>query len=112
MLRKQHEKHLSFLRKNEISQLTNKKKSMDSRGSLCSEKEKTLNKAKNIMDFVVPKNYRIDLKESETIDKYAGHIAEIRKLQNIKVTVVLVINGALRTLVKKLRENKRKKLQL
>lgn len=32
------------------------------------------------MDFVVPKNYRIDLKESETIDKYAGHIAEIRKL--------------------------------
>ena len=46
------------------------------------------------MDFAVPVDHRVKLKESENIDKYLDLARELKKLWNMKVTVIIVI-GAL-----------------
>ena len=56
-----------------------------------------LNKKKiicKIVDFAVPADRRINLKECEKKDKYLDLARELRKLWNMKVTIVPIVIGA------------------
>ena len=53
-----------------------------------------------IVDFAVPADHRINLKESEKKDKYLDLARELKKLWNMKVTIVPVVTGALGTITK------------
>ncbi len=54
-----------------------------------------------IVDFAVPADHRINLKESEKKDKYLYLSREIKKKQwNMKVTIVPIVTGALGTVTK------------
>ena len=45
------------------------------------------------MDFAVPADHRIKLKESEKKDKYLNLAWELKKLLYMKVTVILIVIG-------------------
>ena len=49
------------------------------------------------MDFVVPANHWVKLKESEKRDKYLILVRELKKLWNMKVTFIPIVIGALGT---------------
>ena len=53
-----------------------------------------------IVDFAVPADHRIKLKESEKKDKYLDLVREAKKLWNMKVTVILFVIGAFGTVTK------------
>ena len=64
-----------------------------------------INKRKRIckiVDFAAPANHRINLKESEKKDKYLDLARELKKLWNMKVTIVPIVIGALGTITKRL----------
>ena len=50
-----------------------------------------------IVYFAVPADHRINLKESEKKDKYLDLARELKKLWNMKVTLVPIVIGALGT---------------
>ena len=54
---------------------------------------------KNV-DFAVPADRRINLKESEKKDKYLDLARELKKLWNMKVTIVPIMIGTLDTRTK------------
>ena len=47
-----------------------------------------------IVDFAVPADYRIKLKECEKRDKYLDLARELKKLWNMKVTIIPIVIGA------------------
>ena len=49
------------------------------------------------MDFAVPDDHRIKLTENEKKDKYLNLVWELKKLWNMKVTVILIVIGVLGT---------------
>ena len=53
-----------------------------------------------IVDFAVPADHRINLKESEKKDKYLDLARELKKRWNMKVTIVPIVIGALGTITK------------
>ena len=53
-----------------------------------------------IVDFAVPADHRTNLKESEKKDKYLDLARELKKLWNMKVTIVPIVIGALGTIAK------------
>ena len=53
-----------------------------------------------IVDFAVPVDHRINLKESEKKDKYLDLARELKKLWNMKVTIMPIVIGALGTITK------------
>ena len=53
-----------------------------------------------IVDFVVPANHRIKLKESEKKDKYLDLARESKKLWNMQVIIIPIVIGAFRTVTK------------
>ena len=53
-----------------------------------------------IVDFAVPVDNRINLKECEKKDKYLDLARELKKLWNMKVTIVPIVIGALGTITK------------
>ena len=53
-----------------------------------------------IVDFAVPADHRINLKESEKKDKYLDLARELKKLWNMKVTIVPIVIGALGTIIR------------
>ena len=53
-----------------------------------------------IVDFAVPADHRINLKESEKKDKYLDLAREMKKLWNMKVMIVPIVIGALGTITK------------
>ena len=53
-----------------------------------------------IIDFTVPADHRINLKESEKKDKYLNLARELKKPWNMKVTIVPIVIGALGTITK------------
>ena len=53
-----------------------------------------------IIDFAVPADHRINLKESEKKDKYLDLARELKKLWNKKVTIVPVVISVLGTITK------------
>ena len=62
-----------------------------------------INKKKSIckiVDFAVPGDHRINLKEYEKKDKYHDLARELKKLWNLKVTIVPIVIGALGTITK------------
>ena len=54
------------------------------------------------MDFAVPADHRVKLKESEKKDKYVDLARELKKPWNMKVTVIPIVIGALGTVPKEL----------
>ena len=60
-------------------------------------KKKTICK---IVDFAVPADHRINLKECEKKDKYFHLARELKKLWNMKVTIGPIVIGALGTITK------------
>ena len=55
-----------------------------------------------IADFTVPADHRINLKEREKKDKYLDLARELKKLWNMKVTIVPIVTGAFGTITKRL----------
>ena len=53
-----------------------------------------------IVDFAVPADHRIKLKECEKKDKYLDLARELKKLWNMQVTIIPVIIGAFGTVTK------------
>ena len=47
-----------------------------------------------IVDFSVPADHRISLKECKKKDKYLDHARELKNLWNVKVTIVPIVIGA------------------
>ena len=52
------------------------------------------------MDFAIPADHRVKLKESEKKDKYLDLVRDLIKLWNMKVKVIPIIIGALDTVIK------------
>ena len=52
------------------------------------------------MDFAAPADHRIKLKESEKKDKYLDLAREVKKLWNMKVTIIPIVIGAFGTVTK------------
>ncbi len=52
------------------------------------------------MDFAVPADHRIKLKESEKKYKYFDLARELKKLWNMKVTIIPIVIGAFGTVTK------------
>ena len=52
------------------------------------------------MDFAVPADHRVKVKESEKIDKYLDLARELKKIWNMRVKVVPIVIGALGTVPK------------
>ena len=52
------------------------------------------------MDFAVPADHRVKLKESEKNDKYLDLARELKKLWKMKVTIIPIVIGALGTVTK------------
>ena len=52
------------------------------------------------MDFVVPADHRIKLKQCEKKDKYLDLAWELEKLWNMKVTIIPFVIGAFCTVTK------------
>ncbi len=53
-----------------------------------------------IVDFAVPADHRIKLKECEKNDKYLDFAREFKKLWNMKVTIIPIVIGAFGTVTK------------
>ena len=54
------------------------------------------------MDFAVPAEHRIKLKESEKKDNYLNLPREFKKLWNMTVTIIPIVIGAFGTVTKRL----------
>ena len=52
------------------------------------------------MDFAVPADHRIKLKESQKKDKYLDIARELKKLWSMKVTIIPIVIGAFGTVTK------------
>ena len=63
---------------------------------LINKKERTC----QLVDFAVPADHRVKLKENEKIDKYLDLARELKKLWNMKVKVIPIVVGALGTVPK------------
>ena len=62
-----------------------------------------INKKKRIckiVEFAVPADHRIKLKEREKKDKYLDLARELKKLWNMKVTIIPIVIGAFGTVTK------------
>ena len=53
-----------------------------------------------IVDFAVPADHRIKLKECEKRDKYLDIARELKELRNMKVTIIPIVAGAFGTVTK------------
>ena len=53
-----------------------------------------------IVDFAVPADHRIKLKECEKKDKYLNLTRELKKLWNMQVTIIPIVIGAFGTVTK------------
>ena len=53
-----------------------------------------------IVDFAVPADHRIKLKECEKKDKYLDLARELKQLWNMQATIILIVIGAFGTVTK------------
>ena len=58
------------------------------------------NRTYKIVDFAVPADHRIKLKEFEKKDKYLNLARELKKLRNKQVTIIPIVIGAFGTVTK------------
>ena len=54
------------------------------------------------MEFAFPEDHRLKLKEGEKWDKYLHIAGELKKIWNMKVTVIPIVIGALGAIPKRL----------
>ena len=54
------------------------------------------------MDFAVPADHRIKLKECEKKDKYLDLVRELKNLWNMKATIIPIVIGAFGTITRRL----------
>ena len=66
------------------------------------QKKKKKKRTCKIVDFAVPADHRIKLKEYEKRDKYLDLARELRKLWNMQVTIIPIVIGAFGTVTKRL----------
>ena len=52
------------------------------------------------VDFAIPADYRIKLKEREKKDKYLDFATELKKLWNMKVTIIPIVIDSFGTVTK------------
>ena len=52
------------------------------------------------MDFVVPADHELKLKENEKRDKYQDFARELKQIWNMKVTVIPIVISQLRRVIK------------
>ena len=64
------------------------------------KKKKKKNRIRKIVDFAILADHRIKLKECEKKDKYLNLARELKKLWNMKVTIVPIMIGAFGTITK------------
>ena len=57
-----------------------------------------------IIDFVIPDDQNIAIKEQEKIEKYQDLRIELQKVWNVKVVVIRVVIGALGTMSKRMHQ--------
>ena len=69
---------------------------------IISKKKKKRERICKIVDFPVPADHRINRKESDKKDKYLDLARELKKLWNMKITIVPIVIGALGTITKEL----------
>ena len=60
------------------------------------------------MDFAIPMDYHIRVKEEEKTDKYMDLAAEVRRQFRVKAVIVPIVLGALQTVPTKLSESLKK----
>ena len=53
-----------------------------------------------IVDFALPAEHRIKMKECEKKDKYLDRPRELKKLWNMQMTIILIVIGAFETVTK------------
>ena len=82
--------HLILVRRPDLIIINKKKK----------KKRKKEQKISKIVDFAVPADHRIKLKECEKRDKYLDLARELKKLWNMKVTIIPIMIGAFSTVTK------------
>ena len=81
--------HLIPARRPDLIIINDKKKKKKKEERIC-----------KIVDFAVPADHMINQKESEKKDEYLDFARELKKLWNMKVTIVLIVIGALGTITK------------
>ena len=54
------------------------------------------------MDFAIPVNHRMNIEENKKIGKYLELARELKKLRNMKATVIPIVIGALGVVLKSL----------
>ena len=64
------------------------------------KKKKKKKKICKIVDFAVPADHRINLKECEKKNKYLDLARKLKKLWNMKVTIVPIVIGAFGAITK------------
>ena len=64
------------------------------------KKKKKRERTCKIVDFTVPADHRIKLKECEKTDKYLDLARELKKLWNMQVTIIPIVIGAFGTITK------------
>ena len=64
------------------------------------KKKKKERESAKIVDFALPADHIINLKECEKKAKYLDLVRELKKLWNMKVTIVPIVSGALGTITK------------
>ena len=62
------------------------------------KKQKT--KKENLPNFAVPVGHIVKIEESEKRDKYLDLAQELKKIWNMKVTVILIVTGVIGTIPK------------
>ena len=85
--------HMGLWRTNESPNLGQKTRPYN-------DQQKKKKKICKIVDFVVPADHRIKLKEYEKRDKYLDLDRKSKKLWNIKVTIIPIVIGAFGTVTK------------
>ena len=63
-------------------------------------KKKKKKKICKIIDFAVPADLRINLKESEKKDKYIDLVRQLKKLWNMQVIIIPIVIGVFGTVTK------------
>ena len=66
----------------------------------CNNQRKKKKRNCKIVDFAVPADHRIKLKECEKKDKYLDLDRKLKKRWNMKVTIIPIVIGAFSTVTK------------
>ena len=56
------------------------------------------------MDYAIPADHRVKLKECKKRDKFQDLVRELKKLWDMKVTVILIVIGALGNVTEELEQ--------